>query len=183
MPPVLSSSVPETLHRPASCGGCCARGATRSTCAGVPLRSRRVSSVFASATSSSSPEKGNDAPIKYSLPARLYRFGTGQAGLFTGAGPGVNPFKSIVEGARQGASALLEPVETRQPTDPSPGLINDDFKPTQTRTFTAWDYTSLWIGLVVGCRWGIAPPCVFRCCFALRSAAFERPTEPVLCLT
>ena len=46
---------------------------------------------------------------------------------------------------------LTEPIAARQPVNPDPGLINEDFKPTEEskRTFGASDVAALWIGLVI----------------------------------
>ncbi|GMH33734.1 hypothetical protein BSKO_01568 [Bryopsis sp. KO-2023] len=42
-------------------------------------------------------------------------------------------------------------LNVKQPSDPSPLLINEDLKPTavEDRKFTGWDFLGLWIGLVV----------------------------------
>ncbi|KAK3288523.1 hypothetical protein CYMTET_4008 [Cymbomonas tetramitiformis] len=49
------------------------------------------------------------------------------------------------------ARALLDEVETTQPSSPDSSLINDDFQPTTLaqRTFSVLDIAALWIGLVV----------------------------------
>lgn len=60
---------------------------------------------------------------------------------------------SSSQGPRLGfLGALLEPICPRPPLDPDGALFNEDFAPTmpQERTFTIWDMTCLWIGLVVG---------------------------------
>ena len=46
---------------------------------------------------------------------------------------------------------LTEPLAARQPVNPDPGLINEDFKPTEEskRTFGVSDIAALWIGLVI----------------------------------
>ena len=46
---------------------------------------------------------------------------------------------------------LTEPIAARQPVNPDPGLINEDFKPTEAskRTFGSSDVAALWIGLVI----------------------------------
>ena len=48
-------------------------------------------------------------------------------------------------------SWLTEPIEAKQPSSPSPDLINEDFRPTAAseRTFGAVDIAALWIGLVI----------------------------------